>query len=222
MSKDNKTWIVLGGSPKAKLYFDDVIAKHPNATTITCNCGLHLFFSHIAGPIYPDHYWISDLAACEIYSRFMNAAQERGTQIWTADRNEYGLSARGLKHADHYLPLPEQAEYTRGRYYHSKLSGTIITQIAINSGAEHVIWLGHDGYRSTPNNRVPDTFDGRMGTPNGWSNTCNIIAPFMNAVAEACPDVQFDYYGKPNYALEQPNVNVSKEVDGKAVRALLM
>lgn len=215
MCKQSDTWIVVGSSPTAQGVFDNVLERYPDARTITCNAGIYLFASVLEGPRYPDIYWLSDLVACYMFGRFANQAQRNGTEIWTLPRNEYGISIRGMQNADRYLDLPESDHYTRGTYYHSTLSGTICTQIAVNEGARKVVWLGHDGYRSTPNGKVVDTIDGRLGHGKGWGHTQNVIGPFMQAVVNACPDIEFEYYGKPQYTLAGPNVTVAKQVEGK-------
>ena len=218
MDADQKTWLIVGSGLSAPEYFDALVDRlcpvvGPSATTITCNAGIHLFWTREGAPLPPTYYWLSDAKACELFGRYARVAQAEGTKIVTARRNESGLDIRGLGNADMLVDLPERGPgflpFTPGSYVHARFSGLIITQFALNMGATRVVWCGFDGYRSSPGaGIVQETFDGRTGKPKGHEHTQTWLGPFMQSVIYGCPHATFFFFGKPRYRLTGRNLTV--------------
>ena len=210
MAHDNTTWLIVGGGPSGADTFDAVMAcpSWRAGMSVATNSGIHLFFSHIDGPFYPDFYLLLDSKAVEIHHRWALAARRHGTMLVSCERNDpFGI--RGTPEADIRLPLPmfdrTPRPFRQGAYVHARYSGLLCLQLALNCGAERVGLIGFDGYRSHAGRQRPDTLDGRDGPATGVDGTRDFIAPFLQSCIDANPDVEFIQFGPTTYQLSGDN-----------------
>lgn len=206
---DRDHWIVVGSSPSAPRGFDWASRRYPTAKTIACNGSIDIFKAH---GLWPDYYWISDQQACRIFRDESLAAQQNGTLILTMKRTESGINHRRIEHADRFLDMPshdgDKPLFRSGKYVYSGFAGTICLQVAVNSGACHVVIVGMDGYRSEPGAVIPDTFSGRIGKPGEGRMTREWIGPFTQSVFDEAKDIQFELVGQPVYEWSAPNLTI--------------
>lgn len=210
------TWLVVGASPSAPKYFDALLGQAD--ATITCNAGWQLFFTHPAHLVYPDYFFINDQCSCINNARAKRVMQSAGTEIITVKRAESALTLRGIDDADHLLEVTDGGygfiAFTRGQYVYPQISGLAPLMFAINSGATRVLMCGMEGYKSNDDELVPDSFDGRLGKASGERLTRKWIGPFTQSVFDACPDVEFVFYGKPNFKINpSPNLQIKRTID---------
>ena len=84
-----------------------------------------------------------------------------------------------------------------------------MAQFAISEGAERLLMVGFEGYRSTEDEQVVDYFDGRKGSKSGQFLTEYRQAALFRSMIEQCQDVQFNFYGDLSYDLGKwPNLLV--------------
>lgn len=215
MGRQGETWLVVGSSPSVLDTFAGAVVMHYDAVTITTNAGIGLFERDPA--LRLDYYHLYDMVACKMFSSRAYAMHKRGTVVVTPRRCESALKERGLLRCDPELinlrePRDEysvnsagEVFYTPGVEISARLSGLLCLQYALNRGAKTVVLVGFDGYRSTGNNIVADTFDGRMGKEAGTLHTRHRIQPFVQSAIDRCPEVDFIQYGRPGYHLEGDN-----------------
>lgn len=198
------TWLVAGSSESAVDWFDHALCDAD--VSITTNGGLFLW---MADDHCPDWYFLSDNKACELFRRYVPRMRRMGMKLATPRRKECAMQARGVADADEFITMREAAEdpprYDHERYVHSRFSGTICTQFALKHGADRIVWIGMDGYKSTPAHIQQETFDGRMGKQQGKHTTHNVIQPFYQSCIDQNPGVQFVMAGKPRYELSGHN-----------------
>lgn len=201
------TWVVVGASPSGPKGLAAARVHWRDAVTITTNGGLRLF-----DPGYLDYYLLFDMVACSRYGELSKAYQARGTTLVTLARSDYSLKRRGVDHFDEFLELQRGGrEFVRGGYADVGYSGLYCTMYAVNHGAHQVAWTGMEGYRSTPEQPVDDHFHGQLGPDKGARQTQNILGPFLQTVADGCPDVEFRFYGQPLFPLVGPNITIIPE-----------
>lgn len=202
------SWIVAGASTSAPKALEAARMHQPGSVTITTNGGLFLF-----APGTLNHYLLFDMVACKRYSELSKAHQSRGTNLVTLDRPAHSLTKRGLDHFDEFLCLQRRdRHFIRGGYADIGFSGLYCTMYAVNNGATEVHWVGMEGYRSTPGHTVNDHFHGQLGPAKGVRQTRDILGPFMQSVADACPDIAFHFHGTPLFDLAGPNVTIQENL----------
>ena len=200
------SWIVAGASVSAPKGLDAARMHQSDSVTITTNGGLFLF-----EPGTLNHYLLFDMVACERYSGLSKVYQARGTNLVTLDRPVHSLVKRGLDHFDEFLALqPRDRHFIRGGYADVGFSGPHCTMYAVNNGATEVHWVGMEGYRSTKEHRTNDHFHGQLGPGKGAWQTQDVLGPFMQSVADACPDIDFYFHGTPLFDLAGPNVTIQE------------
>lgn len=196
-------WIVVGSSPGAPDGLARVLASHPMATTITTNSGYELFPDDRP----PDYYHLHDSIACREHNATARALKEKGTILTTLDRaDKRALVSRGVEWFDRFFPLSGRdhpGKFERGKYASCGLSGLVCLQIALNHGAQAVHLVGMEGY-ANHGHYFGDRPD--LGPEKSLRFTRNLIEPFVQSCIDACPDVEFYFYGDLNYKTNGRNV----------------
>lgn len=194
-------WVVVGSGPSAP---EALIAARKDygsrevAEVVTCNGGYALFD---AAGWRPTLYLLVDPVGCRKYgdqARVLRAAN--GTRI---------ISITGrMPDADEYLriePGPLLDEYRTGRHPARRLTGLYMLDYALSHGADTVLIVGFDGYRSRGESRVEDYFDGRVGHSNSWRHG-NRVGTYLADAVRQRPKVRFVLYADPRYPTPQaPN-----------------
>ncbi len=202
MNFSGKTWLILGAGVRAVT--DYLLAKQRNKNidvVATANSGI------IIEP-NPSFVWLSDAKAIDIYYQPVADAVDRGSRLLTiAD----AVLKRPFVEASAYsifnYPLTEQTEWTPGLMVNGKTSGCALVQFAVNHGAEKVILVGMSGYKSGGGHTHKDYFHGKAGSVNN-DKTMRGYGPVLQSVIDQCPDVIFEFYGKPNYDWKGENVAI--------------
>jgi hypothetical protein len=200
------TWLIVGGSPSVSGWFGPAVRLCGGAVRVTSNAG---------GPLFADArqrldlWWYSDVTAYERWGhRKAEVRQATGCRIVTQRRSEEGLSARGLLDADVLLNFAdlngdrEHVRYEPGAWSWPRLSGLILTLLALECRAARLVLLGMEGYQSGPGRHVVDNFDGRIGKDGSAAHVTHWIAPFFNAAIAAHRDTEFLFCGPPTYPIE--------------------
>lgn len=177
-------------------------------TSIACNAAIYRYLIRDE-PLH--YYWLHDHLACDLFGDYARYCQQnRGTKIITLARSGPGaLAMRGLEQADEFIDAssPDHTvTWQRGKYTNARTSGGLCLQFAVNHGAKNIHIVGIEGYKSTADNIVIDTFDGRLGKDTSNFQAKAYQAPLFKLIADTCPDVQFTFYGKPVAPIEGPNI----------------
>ncbi len=185
---DGTTWAVVGSSPSAAAFLPYVAT---DATTITTNAGAGLFVGRRL-----DYYLLFDDAACRNYISLAYQKQAKGTKLITHTHQERQVKEFGLGGFDITLQMATLKTppplFVRGEYTGQiALSGLYCLAFAVNNGARRVVMLGMEGYE----NRTA----GKM---------LRIIQPMTQAIIDACPDVQFEFCGRPRYVIGGNNLRI--------------
>lgn len=210
--------LILGSSPSmpqySKLAFDNC------GTILTANAGCYecMFRQRI-----PQVFATIEVDSPKLFGRYYRKFREGGTKILTIDlslANDPGL-AREADIIIDILPKGQQygnihhrkgcysdvTPYVRGSYAACSASGGYLLQYAMNHYAPLEVWLiGMEGYRSTPTERVVDTFDGRLGNKAGQEWTERLYGPLIQQVVNEWPETKFIFFGKLEYPVEGDNV----------------
>lgn len=194
-------WMVCGSSPLARVSMLQALEEFHPQVTITCNGG-HRLFDVRTGIDHPTFYFLSDQEACRIYAVDSSFLQARyGTMVLTPSRERSAIRERGMEHADQFLAIDRKAPpglHTPGKYAGQPLSGLWMLDIALNRGAETVLIVGYDGYRSHGGDRVVDYFDGRYGAAASLGHN-PLMAAYLDSAVRARPKVRFVMFGQPVY-----------------------
>jgi CMP-N-acetylneuraminic acid synthetase len=195
-------WIVAGASPSAREGFAAARAAYPTATTITTNGGQGLF----EPPARPDHYLIFDSIACTKHREHAEVFAAHGTRTITLHRDSRrALVDRGVHWFDEFLPVngaEHPGRFRQGSYASCGLSGLMCLQYALNHGAQGVHLVGMEGYADS-GHYFDDQAD--QGPEKSSRFTRTLIEPFVQSCIDACPDVQFTFYGDLNYRVSGSN-----------------
>ena len=210
MSTDNTTWIVAPHSPSMPMFWPVVRSAYPSATTITCNGGIDVFrpdyfymFDSRALEIWRDAARQAQAAGTLLVSlraqpppilpqRVYDLFDQCGVDD-VMHHFQYDASHRGTEHFDIHLDigrhnrLKEDRLCRRGEYVDCGFSRLYCIQFALNSGANHILLLGMEGY--------PPGIYARS------KMTLEAVAIFVASCIEVCPDVQFEFCGAPEYEL---------------------
>lgn len=202
MNYSGDTWLILGSSVGAERWYGQ--AKALADVRCTCNGGITVESE-------PDWYWLTDPHAIERHLETARAASQRGVRIITSRQS---AKAKGelvrLAHTTLDYARRFEQRWRRGEYVNGRTSGCFLVQFAINNGAKRVLLVGMEGYKSRENEVVTDYFDGRDGLAS-HGDTMHYYVPMMRSIIEQCPDVEFVFYGHPNYDVAAPNVTVVNE-----------
>lgn len=190
------TWIVIGASPSVPAFTDAVRARNRGAASITCNAGIGLL-----GGWRLDYYFLSDQNACRTHAAAAYELQGQGTQLITLKRLPSALETRGVDRFDVFLEVhsPATEVYLRGATQDVRFSRLFCTQFALNEGAGKVIFLGMERY--------PDRI------PHAKKHNELYVQPFLQSVLAACPDVAFEFCGRPGFYLSAPNLRIFTTVE---------
>ena len=191
-----KLWVVVGSGPSAPAALIAASRVHGSSDVtevITCNGGYALF-SAAGWPLVPTLYLLMDPLACAKYGDHARALRATsGTRIVSIpDR---------MPDADHHLhiePGPVSDEYQPGRHPARRLSGLYMLDHALSHGAETVVIIGFDGYRSRGASLERDYFDGRVGHGKSWRHGSRMASYLAGAVKHR-PRVRFVLYADPHY-----------------------
>jgi hypothetical protein len=185
------TWIVIGASSSVPAFTDAVRARNPGACSITCNAGIDLL-----GGWPLDYYFLSDQNACRTHAAAAYELQGRGTQLITLKRLPSALETRGVDRFDVFLEVhsPATETYLRGATQDVRFSRLFCTQFALNEGAGKVIFLGMEKY--------PERI------PHAKKHNELYVQPFLQSVLRACPEVAFEFCGRPGFYLSAPNLRI--------------
>jgi hypothetical protein len=182
-----ETWAVIGTSPSAARRIGEVPEE---ATTIACNAAIDLFCG--TGRRL-DYYLLYDAAACRKWSWPAYRLQDEGTLLVTLKRSDRALADRNLSGFDEFIHAESghstDPTFQRGYYRNLRLSGLYSLAFAVNNGAKRVLMLGMEGYENHQAGKVT-----------------LIIRPVTQAIIDACPDVQFEFWGEPRYRLTGENL----------------
>jgi N-acylneuraminate cytidylyltransferase len=200
-------WIVAGASPSAREGFAAARAAYPMATTITTNGGQGLFDP----PDRPDHYILFDSEACVKHREHAKAFAAHGSRTITLHRDsQRALVTRGVHWFDEFLPLnghDHPGRFSQGKYASCGLSGLMCLQYALNHGAQGVHLVGMEGYADS-GHYFDDQAD--QGPEKSRRFTRTLIEPFVQSCIDACPDVEFTFYGQLNYRVSGSNVTCQR------------
>jgi CMP-N,N'-diacetyllegionaminic acid synthase len=198
----SQAWIVCGAGPDVRQMLALARAKYPHAVTITTNSGIRLFKE----PDRPDYYFLTDMHGCRIYHDEAKAIQARGSRLVTLRRDKSALKQRRLDHFDEFIPMAGgPGQFTR-KGLSAQLSGLLCMQYALMRGARELHLVGMNGYTGRPGGDYYEQDAPVMSHRKLRSHTENVIGPFTQAAVEACPDVDFVFYGRLNYRVGGPNV----------------
>jgi hypothetical protein len=183
----------VGSSPSAAAFLPYVAAE---AITISTNRGIELFNAGIesfAGRRL-DYYLLFDDAACRAYVKRAYEKQADGTKLITHTHQERQVKEFGLGGFDITLPMatPTPPLFVRGKYtVQLGISGMYCLAFAVNNGAKRVVMMGMEGYENHQAGKVT-----------------LIIRPVTQAIIDACPDVQFEFCGRPRYVIGGKNLRI--------------
>lgn len=181
----------------------------PNLVVATANAGLYELIRY---QCWSDYYGVMERDSPKLYGRMYNDARDNhGTRIVTSS-----LAMLNIAKIDPDIVLEitgwsDSHVFERGEYITGATTGSHLIQLAVNFGAKYVTLIGMEGYKSTPSTQVIDTFDGRKGPKFGHKHTKQWYGPLMQQVVVACPDVQFEFYGRLEYPMEGKNVVLISE-----------
>lgn len=197
------SWIVLGAGPDAVEMLALARRRCPTARIVTTNGGINLF----RPPDVPEVYFLTDQMGCHIYHDPARLMQRHGTRLVTLKRSESSLKSRRVDHFDEFLPGgPIQNQFVRGGYS-GGLSGLLCLEYAVNHGAKRVHLVGMNGYAGVEGSDYFDGHETPLNPPDKrLRHTREIVEPFTQAVVDACPDVEFVFYGRINYRVAGANV----------------
>ena len=206
---DHKEWLVVGSSPSANEYARLCKYRHPMASVICTNSSGRLF------PEGPDFYYVNALmfGDAKVDNKYLDDCRRykrQGTRLITVKRSTKAQIKRGTEWFDEFLTMDGPGatwKFKIGHYSDWSMSGLMIAQYALNMGAEKVHMIGHEGYRSNGTKAEFDHFDGAPGPTNGEHCTNVLIQPAMQAMIDACPFVEFIFYGCMNYRVTGQNVH---------------
>lgn len=207
-------WFLLGCAPTMPLYIDRLWARYvlaePNTIVATTNAGIHE--CNRLGRS-PDWYGVMELATPDIYGRFYEPHRPF-TRIFTTDVALRNFAPAGIDFRPDFIAEVagwcDQVVFRRGTYVAVGATGGHLLQHAVNLGAKKVVLVGFDGYKSRPGHLQPDTFDGKFGPSYGESHTKQWYGPGIQQVINACPDVVFEFYGRPTFPIVGKNVAVCR------------
>jgi hypothetical protein len=175
--KKKNHWMVLGTGPSAESWFAKVLPKATH--TATCNAGINMLPN-------PDVYAVCESAAFPAYRDQYMRAKAQGTKLITIDRvypsEQEGFEVLQVQGPKEY----EVGSWEKGVYRHGLTTGSFLVQYAANHGADVIHLLGFDGYPTSAG-------------PGQVIKTAYYQGPLFYRMVEACPEIEFIFYGRPRY-----------------------
>jgi hypothetical protein len=194
-------WIVTGSAPSGREWTRRLVRRYPDAIRIASNRAIEWYAED---GIDLDYLFVFDFVACQKYADIAKRMQQDGTRCVTLKRKQPALAQRNLDGFDEFIGPPRfkcnPGWFKRGEWNDMALSGLWCVQYAINSGATTLHLSGHDGYRGRPTD-----YDSGEAHPNAAAKTYGVIQPGFQAMIDACPDVQFAFYGDLAYDVKGVN-----------------
>ena len=208
-------WIVTGSSHSGRDWLRRLVELYPDAVTMATN-GSIAWHDDDAIPL--DYLFVFDMVACEKFNAIAYRMKTTGTRLVTLERHRDALTARGVDRFDEFIgPARFKCNpgwFKRGEWNDMGLSGLWSVQYAINSGATAIHLPGHEGYRGTATD-----YESGMAHPNAAMKTLGVIQPGFQAMIDACPDVQFVFYGDLAYDVRGSNVTHCKKQAAESAAA---
>lgn len=184
------TWLALGSSLSAvKNYlrakkFADVIA--------TANQGLEI-------EPYPDWYWLTDSIAAKRDFEKAKIAVKNGTKMITSKiALRYSPFLESIAHKVVEYEGSKSQTWRPGELVNGRTSGCFLIQMAVNDGADRVLMVGLEGYKSKRGDIQQDYFHGGSGV-HTHSETMKSYGPMVQSVIDQSPNVEFHFFGEPNW-----------------------
>ena len=193
------SWIVLGSSPLAREAYATAKRLEQFAPVITCNRGLGIEPD-------PDFFFLSDCAACQLFSREGKSASKRNskTKCVTLRRDPQAMKMRTVDDFD--LVVREGHPFEP-----FQLSGLWCVEFAIRFGnASQVILCGMDGYNPAVGlgDYAPGLESVNLNAGAGKDLTPSVVVPLSARIAAKYPQVNFLQIGAPCYRINKPNWDV--------------
>lgn len=199
-------WIVTGSSHSGRDWLHRLVELYPDAVTMATN-GSIAWHDQDAIPL--DYLFIFDMVACEKFNAVAYRMQTTGTRLVTLAKHRDVLKDRGVDRFDEFIgPARFKGKpdwFKRGEWNDMSLSGLWCVQYAINSGATTIHMPGHEGYRG-----IATDYESGLAHPNAATKTLGVIQPGFQAMIDACPDVEFVFYGDLAYDVKGVNATVCK------------
>ena len=210
-------WVVVGSSPTAPEWLEYVRQNTESPKFAITNRAYKLFQDDPP----PDIYFLGGEVSGDIrgrYEQFFPAAKalkKRGTRLVSLKRKANDLKEAGLDFMDEYIKVDvgrwgKWRFHPGGNHYCAVgYSGLFCLQYAVNHAATVVHCVGMEGYAKEGSHY----FD---GSPDSELNQTDVIQEIVQAVADACPWVEFVFYGKMNYRVIGQNVTMMSELPVEA------
>lgn len=189
------TWLVLGSSVSAPAEYER--AKPFADVVITSNRGVKIEPN-------PDFYWCTDHVALQRYLPLIEPGMGNGTKLITSEisisfAHRYGVpNLRSI--ADVILDYPRafNTNFEPGSYVNGRASGSMILQFAANQRPDRILMVGMEGYQSTASNIQVEYFDGERGGAK-CKALMETYGPLVQSVIDQSPEIEFCFFGRPNY-----------------------
>jgi len=196
------TWLILGSGPGVQSFADP--AFELAETVATTNRGI---WECLHQGRWPEWYGVFEKDAPRLFGRYYSQARMiGGTRLVTST---HALANEIAVEADlelRTLGWPDAIPWYPGAYVCAGTSGGHLIQLAVNRGAELVILVGCEGYRSTKREQVPDTFDGAKGSATSEASM-RWYTRALDQVIQGSPTVDFVFCGEiAHRLLDAPNV----------------
>jgi hypothetical protein len=157
---------------------------------------------------------MTDRGTCKTYAEEIKQFPANGVKLITFRRAATAIKKRGLENADILLDVlfcGDPLVFQRGVINDCMFSGLYCVQFAIEQGAQRLLLPGFEGYK--PNCLYPHWDDVPYAEQAGEIRyNEGFFRPWWKLVANACPDVEFIFYGDMNYQVEGSNVTVMESV----------
>lgn len=203
-------WVIVGSSPTAPKWLE-AVRQNTESPQFAVTNRAHVLFPDDP----PDIYFIGGEVTGNIrgrYEQFYAAArdiQKRGSHLVSLQRRKEEIKEAGLDFMDEYLLVDVgrwgKWKFIPGHYSACGFSGLFCLQYAVNHGASIVHCVGMEGYA-----KEGHYFD--AGPDSVYNQTDDVIGPFTQAVIDACPGVEFIFYGELNYPVVGANVRLVSEL----------
>jgi len=205
-------WMVLGSSPTAVSFYER--ARLDTDILVTCNSGIYLARR-------PDYYIVHDTFSIRKFCQWAGHAATNGTKIVTTQWKEPHVRSSfqawcKSKNIDHepfavpYFTIPIEesdtladdqlqrqlsVKYKPGEYVHAGYTGMFMLQFAANNAksGDTIHLVGMEGY-----GEGSQYFD-RDDVKESNIERTQAIGRFTVGLINACPHLQFVFWGVPNY-----------------------
>ena len=214
MCELNTEWIVLGSSPGAAKW-EELRKQLPDANVITANRGIKLcetpdvYFLGGEVPVEPGMDEITDWCI-----QAGKDAQANGVRVISLTRTPDDLKRFGLDWLSEFVPTAEVGSWRPwrficGKYTACDLSGLFCLQYAANRPVTAIHLIGMEGYGDS-GHYFDNSSDSQAAIDD--DTTVETIGPFTQAVVDACPEIQFTFYGTLQYQVTGDNVTIQKDI----------